>query len=139
MARTYLTSTPAETEALAARLAPELSRAPAVALYGGLGAGKTAFVRGLARALGCRQQVTSPTYTLVNEYLGPRKVCHFDLYRLADADALWDIGWEDYLRSGALCVVEWSERAEGAFPAGTAAVRIERLSDTERRVTVEPC
>lgn len=139
MTQTFVTDGPEETEALAARLAPLLAQAPAVALYGDLGAGKTAFVRGLARALGCRQAVTSPTYTLVNEYLGPRKVCHFDLYRLADADALWEIGWDDYLRSGALCVVEWSERAAGAFPPGSAAVRIERLSDTERKITVETC
>ena len=139
MTQEYITRSPEETEALAASLAAALAKAPAVALFGDLGAGKTVFVRGLARALGCRQAAASPTYTLVNEYLGPRKVCHFDLYRLADADALWEIGWEDYLRSGALCVVEWSERAEDAFPAGTASVRIEALSDTERKITVTLC
>ena len=139
MTTEYYTASPEETEALAARLAPELRQAPAIALYGDLGAGKTVFVRGLARALGCRQAATSPTYTLVNEYPGPTRVCHFDLYRLADADALWEIGWEDYLRSGALCVVEWSERAPEAFPAGTVSVRIQKLGDQERKLTVGPC
>ena len=139
MTRTYLTDSPEKTEALAERLAPELAMAPAIALYGELGVGKTAFVRGLARAFVCRQPVTSPTFALVNEYVGTRKLCHFDLYRLPDAEALWDIGWEDYLRSGALCVVEWSERAEGAFPAGTAVVCIERIGDTSRKITVELC
>lgn len=135
----YHTSSPAETEALAARLAPLLTDAPAVALFGDLGVGKTAFVRGLARALGCRQAATSPTYTLVNEYTGPRRVCHFDLYRLTDADALWEIGWDDYLSSDALCVVEWSERAPDAFPAGTVRITIDRVSDSERKITVQSC
>ena len=116
MKQVFETHTAAETEALAKELAPLLSQAPAVALYGGLGAGKTAFTRGLAAALGCTIQVSSPTYTIVNEYPGNRKVCHFDMYRLPDEDALWDIGWEDYLSSGALCVVEWSENVPGAFP-----------------------
>ncbi|MEA5038730.1 MAG: tRNA (adenosine(37)-N6)-threonylcarbamoyltransferase complex ATPase subunit type 1 TsaE [Clostridiaceae bacterium] len=139
MTREYRTNSPEETEALGEHLAPELAKAPVVALYGELGAGKTAFVRGLARAFACRQPVSSPTFALVNEYSGTRKLCHFDLYRLPDAEALWDIGWADYLRSGALCVVEWSERAEDAFPAGTASVRIERTGDSARKITVELC
>lgn len=139
MTEVYRTGSPEETETLAERLAPALAKAPAVALYGELGAGKTAFVRGLARAFSCRQPVTSPTFALVNEYLGTRKLCHFDLYRLSDKDALWDIGWDDYLKSGALCVVEWSERAEDAFPKGTAVVRIEYLGETERKITVKQC
>ena len=135
----YITHGAAETEALAEALAPVLANAPAVALYGGLGMGKTAFTRGLARALGCVTPVSSPTYTIVNEYIGPRRVCHFDLYRLADADALWEIGWDDYLSSDALCVVEWSERAPDAFPAGTVRITIDRVSDSERKITVQSC
>lgn len=137
--RTYRTCSVEETEALGEQLAESLSRAPAVALYGGLGMGKTAFVRGLARGLGCPGQVSSPTYTIVNEYEGPRRLCHFDLYRLPDAEALEEIGWEDYLLSGALCVCEWSENCPGAFPAGTAEVRFSRLGDQEREIRVSIC
>ena len=134
--RTYITRSAQETEALAAELMPLLEKAPAVALYGGLGMGKTAFTRGLTRAMGCAVQASSPTYTIVNEYPGPRKICHFDMYRLGDADALYDIGWEDYLASGALCVVEWSENVPGAFPPGTVEIHIEHLGESSRRITV---
>lgn len=136
MKQVYETHSADETEALAKALAPLLASAPAVALYGGLGAGKTAFTRGLAAALGCTVQASSPTYAIVNEYPGKRKVCHFDLYRLPDEDALWDIGWEDYLSSGALCVVEWSEHVPDAFPPGTIRVHLERTGETNRRITV---
>ena len=135
----YITHSPGETEALGEALAPRLAQAPAIALYGGLGMGKTAFTRGLARGLGSGAQVSSPTYAIVNEYPGPRKICHFDLYRLPDADALWDIGWEDYLASGAVCVTEWSENTPGAFPAGTAEVHFRRLDDETREITVILC
>ena len=135
----YRTCSAAETEALGEALAQTLSAAPAVALYGGLGMGKTAFVRGLARGLGCRGPVSSPTYTIVNEYPGPRRLCHFDLYRLPDAEALLDIGWEDYLASGALCVCEWSENCPGAVPPGTAEIRFSRLGDNEREIRVILC
>ena len=135
----YRTCSAAETEALGEALSQTLSAAPAVALYGDLGMGKTAFVRGLARGLGCRGPVSSPTYTIVNEYPGPRKLCHFDLYRLPDAEALQDIGWEAYLASGALCVCEWSENCPGAFPPGTVEIRFSRLGDNEREIRVILC
>ena len=135
----YLTHSAAETEALAASLAATLEKAPAVALYGGLGAGKTTFVRGLAAGLGSKAQVSSPTFAIVNEYGGPRKICHFDMYRLPDADALYDIGWEDYLASGALCVAEWSENVAGAFPPGTAEVHLRRVDDETREIVVKLC
>jgi tRNA threonylcarbamoyladenosine biosynthesis protein TsaE len=118
---------------------PLLEKAPAVALYGGLGMGKTAFTRGLTRAMGCAVQASSPTYTIVNEYPGPRKICHFDMYRLGDADALYDIGWEDYLASGALCVTEWSENVPGVFPPGTVEIRFSRLDDETREIKVKLC
>ena len=136
----YHTFSAEETEALGEALAQTLARAPAVALYGDLGMGKTAFVRGLARGLGSRAQVSSPTFAIVNEYEGPRRICHFDFYRLPDADALFDIGWEDYLASGSLCVAEWSENATDAFPEGTAEVVIRRLDDADgREITVRLC
>ncbi len=101
-----------ETEQIAADLAVSLPAGSVVAFKGDLGAGKTAFVRGLARGLGVRDRVTSPTFTIVNEYEGESCVLfHFDLYRLNDAEELFDIGWEDYLARNGICAVEWSERA----------------------------
>ncbi len=137
--RAYITHNVQETEQLAERLASELWHVPALALYGGLGMGKTAFTRGLARGFGCTIPVSSPTYTIVNEYPGKRKICHFDMYRLGDADALYDIGWEDYLASGALCVTEWSENVPGVFPEGTAEVHFTRVDDETREIKVILC
>ena len=107
----YLSRSVTETEELGARLAAALAPGAVVAYKGGLGMGKTAFTRGLARGLGCTGHVTSPTFTIVNEYEGGRlPLFHFDMYRLDDADALFDIGWEDYLDRGGVCAVEWSEQ-----------------------------
>ena len=106
----FLTRSAAETELLGARLAGLLSPGDVIALRGGLGAGKTAFTRGLARGLGIEEAVTSPTYTIVNEYpQGRLPLFHFDMYRLRDAEDLFDLGWEDYLDRGGVCAVEWSE------------------------------
>ncbi|MBR6096351.1 MAG: tRNA (adenosine(37)-N6)-threonylcarbamoyltransferase complex ATPase subunit type 1 TsaE [Oscillospiraceae bacterium] len=132
----YITHSEAETEALGARFAAGLSDGAVVALYGDLGAGKTAFVRGMARGMGLDVRVSSPTFTIVNEYTGPRELCHFDMYRLEGADELFDIGWEDYLRRGAVCAVEWSERVEEAFEGDEIRVRIEKLDDNARRITI---
>lgn len=105
-----ITSSPEETEALGQRLGAALHGGAVIAYHGGLGAGKTAFTRGLARGLGSQMRVTSPTYTIVNEYPDGRlPLFHFDMYRLGSADELFDIGWEDYLARGGICAVEWSE------------------------------
>ena len=133
----YITHSPAETEELGCRLGRTLRPGTVVAYFGGLGMGKTAFTRGLARGLGCREQVTSPTYTIVNEYLGGRlPLFHFDMYRLHSADDLWDIGWEDYLDRGGVCAVEWSENVADALE-GAVTVTIRKLSDTAREITLE--
>ena len=108
-----------------------------MALYGELGAGKTAFVRGMARGLGVTAQVVSPTFTIVNEYPGPRELFHFDMYRLGGADELFDIGWEDYLARDGVCAVEWSENVPGAFDGSEVRVTIEKTGDDARLVTVE--
>ena len=111
---TRTTNSPAETEAVGQMLAARLRPGDVVAFRGGLGAGKTAFVRGLARGLGICEPVTSPTYTIVNEYEGRLPLFHFDLYRLDGIEALEDIGWEDYLARGGVCCLEWSENAPEA-------------------------
>ena len=135
----FITNSPEETEALGARLARALEPGAVVAFTGDLGAGKTAFVRGLARGLDVRDRVTSPTFTIVNEYEGGRlPLFHFDLYRLGCADELFDIGWEDYLARGGVCAVEWSERMEELLEPGTIRVDLRRGEDEDRRViTVE--
>ena len=125
----------AETEALGARLAAVLSPGAVVAYRGGLGMGKTAFTRGLARGLGYKGRVTSPTFTIVNEYEGGRlPLFHFDMYRLGSADELFDIGWEDYLNRGGVCAVEWSENVAEAMETGTIRVSIRREGDENSRV-----
>ena len=135
---TCTTNSPEETEALGASLAQELEPGAVLAFTGDLGAGKTAFVRGLARGLGCPGRVTSPTFTIVNEYEGGRMpLFHFDMYRLGSADELFDIGWEDYLSRGGVCVVEWSENVAAAFDGSEVRVEIEKLSDTARRIKIE--
>ena len=133
----FITNAPEETEALGEKLAKLLRPGTVLAYLGDLGAGKTAFTRGLARGLGCRETVTSPTYTIVNEYLGGRlPLFHFDMYRLTSSDDLWDIGWEDYLDRQGVCAVEWSENVPEAM-TGALTVRIEKLGDTVRRITID--
>ena len=132
----HLTKTVEETEALGQALALSLKAGAVVALYGDLGAGKTAFVRGMARGLGVSARVTSPTFTIVNEYTGTLPLFHFDMYRLKSAGELFDIGWDDYLSRDGVCVVEWSESVPGAFDGGEIVVKIEKLSDSERKITV---
>ena len=133
----YITKNETETEALGARFAEGLPGGTVVAMYGDLGAGKTAFVRGMARGMGLDCRVSSPTFTIVNEYLGKRELIHFDMYRLGGADELFDIGWEDYLNRGAVCAVEWSENVQDAFFGDEIIVRIEKLGDSERRITID--
>ena len=131
-----ITHSERETEAAGAALAAKLPDGAVVAMYGELGSGKTAFVRGMARGMGIDVRVNSPTFTIVNEYLGGRELFHFDMYRLGSADELWGIGWDDYLDRGAVCAVEWSENVAGAFTGDELTVRIEKLSDTDRRITI---
>ena len=136
----YLSRSEAETEALGARLAAVLKSGTVIAYEGGLGMGKTAFTRGLAKGLGYTGRVTSPTFDIVNEYEGGRlPLFHFDMYRLADADALFDIGWEDYLDRGGICAVEWSEQVAEAMPPDTVYVTISRIpeDDHARIITIK--
>ena len=134
----FLSHSTAETEAAGEALARRLRPGTVLAYQGGLGMGKTAFTRGLARGLGCEDRVTSPTFTIVNEYEGRIPLFHFDMYRLPDADALFDIGWEDYLDRGGVCAVEWSENVAEALPEDTVWVDIRRLEgeDNGRCITI---
>ncbi len=135
--KAFVTHSPEETEAVGEALGKTLSPGTVIAYRGGLGAGKTAFTRGLARGLNCRETVTSPTYTIVNEYLGGRiPLFHFDMYRLRSSDDLWDIGWEDYLDRGGVCAVEWSENVADAME-GAVTVTITRVDDNTREIQIE--
>ena len=133
----YITNSPAETESIGFALGKIIKKGTVIAYRGDLGAGKTAFTRGLARGLGCTEIVTSPTYTIVNEYLGGRiPLFHFDMYRLRSSDDLFDIGWEDYLDRGGVCAVEWSENVDDAME-DALYITIEKLGEDSRRITLE--
>ena len=133
----FLTNSPEETEKIGAALGKILNPGTVLAYRGNLGAGKTAFTRGLARGLGYTEPVTSPTYTIVNEYLGGRlPLFHFDMYRLRSFDDLWDIGWEDYLDRGGVCAVEWSENVDDAME-DAVYVTIHKTGETSRRIEIE--
>ena len=132
----FITTSPEQTEQVGAALAAQLTPGTVIAYRGDLGAGKTAFTRGLAKGLEAAEPVTSPTYTIVNEYLSGRiPLFHFDMYRLHSADDLFDIGWEDYLERGGVCAVEWSENVEEAME-DPITVTIEKLGQDTRRITV---
>ena len=133
----FYSNSPQDTALLGAALGKLLTPGAVIAYEGDLGAGKTAFTRGLAKGLGSNDPVTSPTYTIVNEYLGGRlPLFHFDMYRLRSAEDLWDIGWDDYLERGGVCAVEWSENVREALES-PIFVRIEKTGDSTRCITIE--
>ena len=137
---TIITNSETETEFVGAEFAKKLSSGTVVAMYGGLGVGKTAFVRGMARGLGLNCRVSSPTFTIVNEYEGKNgtlSLFHFDMYRLEGSDELFEIGWEDYLARGGICVVEWSENVADAFDGSEMLVSITRLDTNRREITIK--
>ena len=132
----FITNSPVETEKIGEVLGKVLRPGAILAYEGDLGAGKTAFTRGLARGLGAKEQVTSPTYTIVNEYLSGRMpLFHFDMYRLSSSDDLWDIGWEDYLERGGVCAVEWSENVADAME-NAITVCIQKTGEESRKITI---
>ena len=133
----FITNSPEETETVGVALGKILTPGTVIAYRGDLGAGKTAFTRGLARGLGYRDPVTSPTYTIVNEYLGGRlPLFHFDMYRLVSSDDLWDIGWEDYLERGGVCAVEWSENVDDAME-NAIFITIHKTGEESRKIEIE--
>jgi len=132
-----LTNKESETVREGEKLGRLLKPGAVVALYGKLGAGKTAFTRGVAAGLGIDTIVSSPTFTIVNEYPGNVPLFHFDMYRLESESELFDIGWDDYQDRGGICVVEWSEKVPGAFSPDTIIVKIENLGENLRRLEIE--
>ena len=139
MTKEYTTAGEEQTEALGFRLGQLIQPGAVIAYTGDLGAGKTAFTRGLARGLGISDRVTSPTFTIVNEYEGGRlPLFHFDMYRLGSSDELYDIGWEDYLARGGVCAVEWSENIDDALEGDAVRVDIRRGEhDGQRIIEIE--
>ena len=131
-----VTNCETETTVAGMEFAKKLKSGNVVALYGDLGAGKTAFIRGMAQGLGLDARVSSPTFTIVNEYLGTTPLFHFDMYRLLNSDELFEIGWEDYLERGGICAVEWSENVEDAFPDDTIRVKISKQGKNQREIAI---
>lgn len=133
----YYTRSETETEQLGYALGEKLSPGTVIAYEGDLGAGKTAFTRGLARGLGVTERVTSPTYTIVNEYAGRIPLFHFDMYRLSSAEDLFDIGWEDYLERGGVIAVEWSSRVTEALEGALEInIRKDPAAENGRFITI---
>lgn len=132
-----VSSSPSETEQLGEEFAKSIKNGVVVAMFGGLGAGKTAFVRGMAKGFGITERVTSPTFAIVNEYSGEKfRLCHFDMYRLSSAEELYEIGWQDYLTPDTVCAVEWSENILPAIPKGSLKVSITSLDENKRKIEI---
>jgi tRNA threonylcarbamoyladenosine biosynthesis protein TsaE len=134
--QSFMTKSYAETEEVGSKLAGQLKGGSVVALFGDLGAGKTAFVRGIATGLGLKSEVSSPTFALVHEYGGKPPLVHFDMYRVTGWDDLYTTGFFDYIDSGAILAVEWSENIEAALPENTIRVNIIKLDDNCRKIEI---
>ena len=134
----FISESTADTEAFAEKLAKKLSGGTVIAFFGGLGAGKTSFTRGLARGMGINADVSSPTFAIVNDYGGKPPLVHFDMYKVESWDDLYSSGFFDYLDMGAVLAVEWSENIENALPEDTVRVTIEKCENENKRIiTVE--
>ena len=135
--RTWVTRSAAETEALGAAVGRALTGGAVLALFGGLGMGKTAFVRGLAAGRGLEAEVSSPTFALVHEYGGQPPLVHFDMDRVTGWDDLYSTGFFDYIDAGCILAVEWSENVEGALPEEALRFRFARREDGAREIACE--
>lgn len=134
----FISESEEQTELFAEKIAEKYNNSPTFLLFGDLGAGKTAFTRGLAKGYGCEARVSSPTFTLVHEYPGKTTVYHFDLYRLNDSDELYDIGFFDYFKEGTVRVIEWPDAFLDEMPPDAVKVKISRTDkDGERLIEIE--
>lgn len=135
--KSYISDSPKKTEEIAENLAKELTGGEVIAFRGGLGMGKTCFTRGLARGLDYSGDVISPTFALINEYLGGRlPIYHYDMYRISNWDELYSSGFFEYIDEGGVIAAEWSENIENALPDNTIFVEFEYLDDTTRKITI---
>ena len=130
-----VTNSAAETEALGERVAARLKGGEVLALFGPMGMGKTAFTRGLARGLGVRGEVSSPTFALVHEHAGRIPLYHFDMFRVTSWDDLYSTGFFDYLGGDGVLAIEWSENIEGALPQDAVRITVSRGEEEDRRVS----
>lgn len=138
MNNVFISNSPDYTKKIAAELATTLQGGEVIAFYGDLGMGKTCFVTGLAEGLGFTGEVSSPTFAIINEYLGGRlNLYHFDMYRVSGWDDLYSTGYFEYMESGGVLAVEWSENIESALPEDVIRVTIKRLDETKREITIE--
>lgn len=134
----YISNSPADTEKIGEMLGQKITGGRVVAFRGGLGMGKTCFTRGLAKGLGCTEQVTSPTFALINEYLSGRiPLYHFDMYRISSWEDLYSTSFFEYIDEGGVLACEWSENIENALPENTIFVEFTRISDTEREIIIK--
>ena len=134
----YISNSPADTEKIGEMLGQKITGGRVVAFRGGLGMGKTCFTRGLAKGLGCTEQVTSPTFALINEYLSGRiPIYHFDMYRISSWEDLYSTSFFEYIDEGGVLACEWSENIENALPENTIFVEFTRISDTEREIIIK--
>ena len=134
----YISNSVTDTEALAARLAEKLRGGEVIAFTGSMGMGKTAFTRGLVAGLGGGDVVSSPTFALVNEYEARLTVQHFDMYRVSGWDDLYSTGFFDYLDTGSVLVIEWSENIDGALPDDVIRIDIQKgEAETERIIAID--
>ena len=134
----YISNSPADTEKIGEMLGQKITGGRVVACRGGLGMGKTCFTRGLAKGLGCTEQVTSPTFALINEYLSGRiPLYHFDMYRISSWEDLYSTSFFEYIDEGGVLACEWSENIENALPENTIFVEFTRISDTEREIIIK--
>ena len=134
----FVTNSEKETTELGRKLAGKLTGGTVVAFFGGLGMGKTAFTRGMAQVLCVKEDVSSPTFAIVNDYGGNPPLYHFDMYRVESWDDLYSSGFFDYYENGGILAVEWSENIENALPENTVRVTFERgENDNQRVITIE--
>lgn len=138
MNNVFISNSPAKTKRIAANLAGTLQGGEVIAFYGDLGQGKTCFVTGLAEGLGFKGEVSSPTFAIINEYIGGRlNLYHFDMYRVSGWDDLYSTGYFEYMESGGVLAVEWSENIEAALPDDTIRITIKRIDETTREITID--
>jgi tRNA threonylcarbamoyladenosine biosynthesis protein TsaE len=133
----FVTNSEAETFELGVKLGSQMKPGTVISLNGDLGAGKTHFTKGIAIGLGIDDYITSPSFTIVNEYEGKTKLFHFDVYRIEDLGEMYEIGFEEYLYGDGVCVVEWGNIVKELLPKDTVTINISRIDDNTREIVID--